>query len=147
MKTLTLFTLILAIFSVGALAQEGPNLLKNTTFVADNAGVVSNWQLPTYPFDSNPAVVSKLKWGVQNDGTARYLGISTKEYTKANVWWEQKLSANGGASYNVSGKVKGSLGKGSKYGKVKFVVPGYEWEMAGGARNLFRRSHRRLAND
>jgi hypothetical protein len=121
-KPLALLLVTLALLLPSSFGGQGDNLLKNADFDIDAEGVVADWQVPTYPFSDDPAVAEQLKWGVEDVKGTKCLAISTKEFVKSNLWWEQIVPAIGGNTYEVSVKVKGELMEGSNYGGVQVGV-------------------------
>ena len=107
--TLVCSSLLLALALAGA--EPAVNLLQNAGFQPEATGRITGW----LSHDAQ-ALASQVTLGVEDVEGARCLAITTHQPLQTNLWWEQKLSCEGGNTYAISVKVKAKLQAGSKYG-------------------------------
>ncbi len=97
-----------------ALAQSDENLLKNGDIQAGAGRSVpgwtfSDWNLkPELPRGEEQAKVTD--WGVKEDEKGRQcLWIGTSAKVQSEMWWQQEVKAEGGSTYALSFRSKGSI--------------------------------------
>lgn len=102
----SLFALCLFILPAsGVFAQSAPpkNLLQNGTFDVGEARKVSRWIFPPTPVKNLGPDVEHVDWGSEIEADANaILFIDIKKSMKTQLWWQQEVAAEPGASYTLS---------------------------------------------
>jgi len=116
MKTLFIALCSIGLFLASALGDDGPNLLQNGDLVQGDEGspppgwTFSKWNLP-----SDGAESTKVEFGLFTDPDgSRCLRITTSRSSQTFVWWQQEVPAQGGASYKLRVRAKGTKIEGEK---------------------------------
>lgn len=100
---LALCLFVLPVSGVSAQPASGKNLLQNGTFNAGEARKVSRWLFPPTPIKNLGPDVEHVEWGCETEADANaVLFIAIKTPIKTQLWWQQEVPAEPGASYTLS---------------------------------------------